>query len=152
MKNERGTPMKRLLCVILVLCLFPAYALCVDFDSFNAYAAVFGATEIDPSKALEAKGLTICTVGAQRVTFSEHEDGSLKRIFIEGDGVDFLAYSMAAIMMFDPSSDNYAVNAGQLLSAFLLSRTQSESAGETVEGNVFLIQAQNKGFVFTIGK
>lgn len=142
--------MKRLVCVLLILCVLPVCAFGIDFDGFNQYAEVFGAKEIDPSSAIQANGLSFCSVGGQRVTFSE-DDGALKRIFIEGDGVDFLAYSMAAIMMFD-SSENYSANAGQLLSAFLLSRSENESYGTTVSGCLFLIQKQDKGYVFTIGK
>lgn len=143
--------MKKLACIILTLCLLPVCAFGIDFDGFNQYAEVFGANTINSSTAIQTNGLAICTIGSQRVTFSEDE-GELKRIFIEGDGIDFLAYSMAAIMMFDQASENYTANAGQLLSAFLLSRSEKESCGTTVSGHLFLIQKQDKGYVFTIGK
>jgi hypothetical protein len=143
--------MKRLACLFLVVFLLPACACALDLDSFNTYAAVFGEAELSESGAISANGLTVIKAGACRVTFSEDGD-TLKRIIVEGDGVPFLAYSMAAIMQFDPDSANYADNAGQLLSAFLLCRSSGEGAGKTVSGNTIYLQRSDTAFLFTVGK
>ena len=143
--------MKRMISLLLVLCLFPVCACALDLDSFNEYAEIFGESSLDESKGISANGLTIFMGKPCNVTFSE-EEGVLKRIIVDGDGASFLAYSMAAIMAFDPSSENYAANAGQLLSAFLLCRTSGESYGKISTGELLLIQKQDNGYFFTVGK
>lgn len=149
--KERGMNMKRIACLILVACLLPVCAFALDLDNFNTYASIFGESELSANGALSANGLTIIKAGTCRITFNE-DGNTLKRIIVEGDGVSFLAYSMAAIMQFDPDSANYASNAGQLLSAFLLCRTNGEGMGNTVSGNLIYIQKSDSAYYFTIGK
>ena len=151
MKGEMK--MKRFLCVLLVCLMVVPSAFALDLEDFNMYAYIFGEEELDASKAISASGLIMIDRTSCRVTFSEDDNG-IKRIIVDGDGIPLLAYSMAAIMTFDSDSSHFSANAGQLLSAFLMSRNGETQQGQIANRNFFLIEKKedNKGFFFTIGR
>ena len=150
--NERGMKMKRFVCALLVLCLIPVCAFCVDLDEFNMYASIFGEEELDADSGQTQDSRTFYRPGDCIVAFNE-KGSSVNSIMVNGDGIPFLAYSMAAIMYFDPSSENYSANAGQFFSTFLLCRNKSEeSYGSLVNGEYIVVEKIDKGYMFIVGK
>ena len=130
--------MKRLLCAVLVLILLPVLAVASDFEEFNLYASVLGANELDPEKSRSSDVYTQYEQDGCSVGF-EMKDGSVSSVFIDGDGVSFLAYCCAALHIFDPDGSATS-NHGQLLTAYLLSKNADEySAGQTTNGKYFFV-------------
>lgn len=143
--------MKRFLCALMILCLVPVCAFCADLDDFNMYASIFGEEEIDSKTLTKYPPYSMYNASGCTVAFYE-DGGKVTRIIVEGDGDAFFAYSMAAIMFFDSSSEDFAENAGQLLSSFLLCRNSSEgSAGQTKTGEIIYVEKAEKGYRFIVG-
>ena len=146
MKGE--SIMKRFLCVLIVFLLIVPSAFAVDYAGFSDIAAVFGASELDPSNGKQVGGniqfiLDNCSVG-----FSE-ENGELKAVFIDGKGDSFIAYCCAAFYLLDPDGDRMA-NYGQFITAYLLAHTTENeyTYGTTSNGIIFFIQPGNDSFSF----
>ena len=151
MKNE-GDGMKRFLCALLVLCLIPVCVSAADFSDFNMYAYLFGEEEIDFASGVASGNFVICHSDGCTVSYKE-EDGEVKTIVVEGDGLPFVAYAMAAIMFFEPDSSSYIINAGRFLSAFLLFRRDHEPVTRQVTLDTYFgIRDSEKGFLVLVGK
>lgn len=143
--------MKRLLCAVLVLILLPVLAVASDFDDFNTFASVLGANELDPEKSRSSDVYTQYEQDGCSVGF-ETENGSIKSVFIDGDGVSFLAYCCAAIHIFDPDGSATS-NHGQFLTSYLLSKNADEySAGQTTNGKYFFVTYENGQYSFMLVK
>lgn len=150
MKGEISV--KRIICALLILFMLPACAFALDLDDFNMCAYIFGEPEIDPSSGKTVKNYVMFESDGCTVSFKE-ENGTIMNISVNGDGVPFLAYSMAAIMVFDPDSANLTSNAGQLLSMFLMNRKESEETyGTIAAGGFFAIGKNENGYIFIVGK
>lgn len=140
--------MKKLFCVLLILCLLPACALGVDTDSFNDFASVFGAPELKDG-TYDGKYTTFLSEGCS-VYFREMEDDLI--IYVAGSGENFIAYCIASIMYMEPDSAAFSYNCGQFLSIFLLTRTGEEHTSFTQAGNLLLVQKRDDGYVFAVNR
>ena len=143
--------MKRLLCVLLILCVLPVCASALDLDEFNTCSVVMGASELDIANAKIAGQYTGFIQDNCFIYFDE-EGGKLKNIFIDGQGDSFLAYCCAAIHVFDLNGDKTR-NYGQLLIMYMLSHTEEgHRTGQTSNGTFFFMEQSEKGFMFMIGE
>ena len=142
--------MKRFLCTLLVLCLIPVCVSAVDLSDFNMYAYIFGEDEIDLSAGRTSKAFTIYESNGCTIAFKE-EDGEIKTIVVEGDGLPFVSYAMAAIMFFAPDSSDFVLNSGRFLSQFLMFRRKQETEMGTLStGANFQITTSDKGALFMV--
>lgn len=140
--------MKRIACVLCILCLLPVAASADRLGDFNLYAQAFGEPIL--SGGQDNGKYTVYESDGCRISFQE---GETVRIYVEGDGIPFLAYAMAAVMAFDPSAGNYTRNAGRFFSLFLLSRSDTETHAEYTEtGGLMGIRRKDSGFLFYVGK
>lgn len=152
MKNERGIYMKKLLCLLLALCLLPACAFAVSVEDFNMYASIFGEPELDTSSGKTSNSYIFFESEDCIISFKE-ENGEIKTIIVNGDGIPFIVYSMAAIMAFDQDSSNFTDNAGRFMTMFLLNRTATETeTGYLPAGYYYAFSKDERGYVFLIGK
>ena len=151
MMNERGMDMKKLLCLLLALCLLPACAFAVDIDDFNTYAYVFDVPELGESVG-ESNGYVFYESDGCIISLKE-ENGEINSVVINGDGISFMAYAMAAIMVIDSDSSHLSDNAGQFISMFMMNRNkEKETYGYLAAGGFFVISKNDKGYIFLAGK
>lgn len=148
--------MKRFIAVFLICMMVIPSAFALETDEFNMYSSIFGASEISNGSEREnEKGkFSSFTSDGCNIIFREL-DSSLKSIGVYGEGDKFLAYSSAAIMMFDPSSGNRTSNFGQLLMSYLMqcgSPSAENSMGTTGTGVMFGISYKDDQFSFVISK
>lgn len=143
--------MKKPLIIIVLLCFICSIATAETIHDFDVKAIVCGESSIDLSTAVELNGMTMYKAGDCQVVFKMKGD-EIERIYVMGDGVQFLAYSMAAVMTFDPSTDNLSENAGRLFSLFIFARTDPEQYGKILTGETFTVQQYNGAYLFTIGE
>lgn len=122
----------------------------LDLSEFNMYASVFGEPEFT-TDGTYVDGYTLYKADGCTVAFWD-ENLTITRIAVIGDGVPFLAYSMAAIMFFCPDSAYYTENAGNLFSSFILARSNGDQYGATNTGMMFAIQKRESDYMFIIGK
>ena len=139
--------MKKVILIALVLCLLFSCAYADMKEDFNSNTVVFGSLPLLDSMAKEKGEYTIYEVKGCKITFKGEE-----RIFVQGEGTEFLAYSMAAILTFEPGKGNFKDNAGLLLAYYLLSRDGTQQTWTTPGGLLALIQPDEKEFIFAIGK
>lgn len=143
--------LKRIICLVVSLCLLPVFAHALDLSEFNAFASVLGSPEVNESE-LKTAGKYKGTSSQGCNLYFEEIGSALNSIFINGEGTDFLAYCCAAIHAFDPNGDTTS-NHGQLLTMYFLARTQTEhQTGQTSNGLFFFIEPSDNGFLFLIGK
>lgn len=138
--------MKRILCIVLILCAICSVAFADIEEDFNTMIGVFGCKLLLPSQRTEKNGYVIYDSGECLVTFKGQD-----RIFIEGKGDLFVPYCMAAIFVFE-SADTFQEECKRFLPYYLMARDGTEQSYKTSSGYVFIIQKSEKGLVFTIGK
>ena len=139
--------MKKVICIVVLLCLVCSVAVADIADDFNTLIGVFGCKLLLPTQRTEKNGYVIYENDDCIATFKSDE-----RIFIEGKGDLFVPYCMAAIMTFETETSTFKENCGRFLPYYLLARDGTEQSSTTTSGYTFLIQKSNKGLVFTIGK
>ena len=144
--------MKKIICILLVLCIFPVCAFALDLDEFNVFASVVGVSELDINEAKVSDFHYGFVKEGCKIYIDEKVKGKIDGIYIIGKGDSFLAYCCAAIHVFDQhtsSSSNY----GQLLTMYLMAHTTEEyQAGETQNGYLFFIQKTDGEYMFLIGE
>ena len=144
--------MKRFLCVLIVCLMVAPAAFATDFSDFSIYAELFGAHEVKESDGDVRDDCIRFVQDGCAITF-RIDDGEIGFAMITGDGDAFLAYSLAAIMQFDPETKNAAENGGQLLLYYLMGKAKDgEHLGQTVSGKVFQVEKTDEGFSFSIIK
>ena len=145
--------MRKLIAVILIICILPTCAFALDLTAFNTNAYICGEKEgLDESKGNQSDPYIIFSANDCLIGFLEEND-QISNIVVQGDGSHFLAYAMAAIMVFVGDNDLFAENAGTLLSCFLLVRgSGKEKMFYTTAGQVIYIRPHNDEYFFTVGK
>ena len=151
--------MMKFIAVIIsaAIILIASSASALDLENFNAYAAVFGASEIDLSAADTVGLYSQIEKDNCEIIFKAYEDEKLSDrvqfIFITGTGDNFLAYSAAAILHYAPNGDRIN-DLGQLITSYLLARDNAgPHQGKISSGDYFSIEKQEDGkFLFMIGE
>lgn len=138
--------MRKIVCTALIICFLPVCSLAADLTEFNANAVALGEKAISESDGTKTGDVIIYTVGDCSLTFDETV------ITIQGDGTSFLAYAMAAIMVYDHNPDTFTDNAGKLFSAFLLAKNNGLQHQMLSTGSFFFINNTDYGFLFVIGR
>ena len=147
----KGDCMKRIICVLLILCMIPAFSFAVDLDEFNTFSSVLGASELDMNEA-KVSGKHIGFVKDGCNVYIDEVNGKIDGIYIQGQGDSYLAYCCAAVHVFDPNG-NTTQNHGQVLTMYLMAHETNEyMTGQTQNGYYFFIQKQDNGFFFLIGE
>lgn len=139
--------MKRFLCVLVLVCLVLSCAYADNVKEFSEYAVVFGSLPPLDSMSEQDGEYTVYTVKGCKITFKGDE-----RIFVQGDGVDFLAYCMSAIMTFEPDGKKLKDNAGLLFGNYLLSRGGDMKTWDTAGGLTAMIKPDETEVIFAVGK
>ena len=142
--------MKKFMCIAIIICILPVCSFAVDLTEFNTNAMVCGEEAIDESTAVITDTITTYTAGNCKFGFKE-ENNEISRIIIQGNGISFLAYAMAAIMVFDDSPDSFVENSGKLFTAFLLLRSSDEQYNRISTGQLILLKHIDDEYFFTIG-
>ncbi len=145
--------MKKLIAVILIICILPTWAFALDLTAFNTNAYICGEKErLDESTGKQADPYIVFTANDCLIGFQEEND-TITHIVVQGDGSHFLAYAMAAILVFVGDYKSFNENAGALLSCFLLARGGDKGqALYTTTGQAIYIQPHNDEYFFTIGQ
>ena len=143
--------MKRVICIVLIACLIPACSFAIDLRDFNLNAMVLGEEAIDTASTVVSGKFITVSAGGCNFGFEE-EENRISRIIVMGKGESFLAYAMASIMTFDDSSESFVENAGKLLVAFFLVRSEKTQLANTSAGQLFLIEQLGDDYYFTIGR
>ena len=143
--------MRKAIAIALIVCLVPACSYALDLSKFNANAVMLGESEIDLSTEGRLGNYITYTSNGCRIGFVEHEN-QITNVLLDGDGVSFLAYAMAAIMLFDDNADTFRDNAGKLLAAYLLLRTSDRQYDIISTGQAFILMRVDDACVFTIGR
>lgn len=146
--------MKRFFVLLLACLMIVPFALASDLSDFNAYAYVFGASEIEDgtSSVIEGQDVEDFSSDGCRIVFMK-KDGDLSSIVVVGQGDKFLAYCAAAIHQFDGSSENRTTNFGNLLSIYLLSlggEVGENHSGFTVSNEIMTMTRTDEGCQFVI--
>lgn len=147
MQNERGMFMKRVLCVLVFACFVLSCAYADNVHEFSEYALVFGSLPPLDSMSEQDGEYTVYTVKDCKITFKGEES-----IFVQGNGVDFLAYCMSAIMTFEPDAGKLKDNAGLLFGNFLLSRGGDMKTWDTAGGLTAMLKPDETEVIFAVGK
>ena len=143
--------MKRVACVLLLLCLIPVCAFAIDIDEFNAFASVLGASELNMEES-KTSGIHTGFMKDDCKIYFDEIDGKLDGIYVDGQGDSFLAYCCAALHLFDPDGQT-SINHGQLLTMYLMAhKTDNYQTGQTQNGYYFFMEKQDGGFFFMIGE
>ena len=143
--------MKKLVCILLILCVLPAWAFALDLSEFNLFASILGAPELEMKNA-KTSGKHTGFIQNDCYIYIDESNGKIDGIYIDGKGDEYLAYCCAAIHVFDPTGDT-TKNHGQLLSMYLMAHTQAEhQTGQTGSGYFFFIEPSDNGFFFLIGE
>lgn len=144
--------MKKFIAILLACLMIVPSAFAVDLNTFNLYAGLFGAPEISEADG-DARDDVIQFKQAGCTITIRHENGKINLGLVQGDGDAFLAYCLAMIMEFDPSSVNVAHNGGQLLLYYLMGKEEpGKHMGQTVSGCYFTVEQEGEGYSFTIMK
>lgn len=143
--------MKRLLCVILFLCVIPVVASATDYiDRFNDYAAVFGLRGVE-GNGQTVKGKTMYVVDGSYVGFQENENtGELYSMFVSGEGDNLLIYTISAICVMENTTDNFSDNCGLLLTHYLTCRMKQETVYFSSKGGLTVLIESYNGKYMTI--
>lgn len=144
MKGEKK--MKRFLCLVMFVCLIVSCAYADNESDFNEYAMTFGSLPLLETMATTNGDYKIYEFNGCKVTFKGEE-----RIFVQGDGIDFLAYCLSAIMTFEQDS-TLKDNSGLLFAFYLLSRDGTQQSWTTPGGLVALVQQDGQEYLFAIGE
>jgi hypothetical protein len=143
-------PVRKLLCLILACLLSVSSAAAAGLEDFSVYAEIFGAHEVENGDARDQYIRFVQEDGCA-VTF-ELDGGEINMALVDGEGEAFLAYCLAAILQFDPDTKNATVNAGQLLTSYLLARGDGEEhTGVIASGNLFILRPNGDAWRFMIG-
>lgn len=145
--------MKRFVVLLITAVLITSTAYAIDHEKFSIYSELFGASDIDDSKAEKSDDRIRYYQDGCIITF-RHKDGKIVSALIKGDGDKFLAYCYGIMMQFDTDSSHAAQNGGQLLGYYLMSHgdMQDEHLGFTVSGCSFTLKKEDEGFSFVIVK
>ena len=145
--------MKKLVAAIMIICILPACSFALDLTAFNANAYVCGEKEmLDETTGKQADPYIVFQANGCLIGFQEEND-KITQIVVQGDGSHFLAYAMAAILVFADDYKSFNENAGTLLSCFLLARSgEKGQALYTTTGQAIYIQPHNDEYFFTIGQ
>lgn len=145
--------MRKMIAVILIICIIPTWAFALDLTAFNANAYICGEKEmLDESTGKQSDPYIIFSANDCLIGFKE-ENNTITNIVVQGDGSHFLAYAMAAIMVFIDDYKLFNENAGILLSCFLLARGgDKEQVLYITSGQAIYIRPHNNEFFFTIGQ
>ena len=148
MKNE-GENVKRFICVLLALCLFPVCVFAVENENFSIYSLVFGGHDIKDYEPTIKDNIHIYQMDGCALYFRV-ENNEINSLLIKGTGDYFLSYSYAALLVFDPDTSHAAFNGGQLLGAYLMSSDSEEHYGYTYTNCTFSVRKEGEGYTFTI--
>ena len=143
--------MKKVIAIALIICLVPACSYALDLSEFNANAVMLGEKEIDLSTEGRLGNYITYTSNGCQIGFVEQEN-QISNVLLDGDGVSFLAYAMAAIMLFDDNANTFRENAGKLLAAYLLLRTSDRQYDIISTGQAFVLMRIDDACIFTIGR
>ena len=144
--------MKKFIILLLACMMLVPSAFALDLYNFNLYASLFGAKEVSEADGDARDNMIRFIQDGCTITF-KHENGKITFALIQGDGDAFLAYCLATIMEFDPSSANVANNGGQLLLYYLMGKSEpGDHMGQTVSGCYFQIDREGEGYSFIISK
>lgn len=143
--------MKRLLCVILILCVIPVVASATDYiDRFNDYAAVFGLRGVE-GNGQTVKSKTMYIVDGSYVGFQEDENtGELSSIFVSGEGDNLLIYTISAICVMENTTNHFSDNCGLLLTQYLMCRMKQETVYFSTKGGLFVLVEPYNGEYMTV--
>lgn len=143
--------MRKLFALILIVFLIPVCSFAVDLTEFNVNAIVLGEEAIDESTELQAGGFITYSANGCKIGIKE-ENNEIVRFVVQGDGIPFIAYSMAAIMVIDNNDASFSENAGKLMTSFFLLRSSDEQYNVISTGQVILLKHINGEYFFTIGR
>ena len=155
MKGEMK--MKRFLCVLLACLIIAPSAFAIDVTDFNMYAEIFGGTEIKDGveTQLESGVFTEYKADGCRIIFRE-TDGSIKTIYVIGEGESFILYSCAALMFVDNETANASKNMGNFLLGYLMAKGSENSdphMSQTLSGSLFGVNKEDEGgYMFMVMK
>ena len=131
-------------------------AFALDLTEFNVYASVFGQSKLSNGRIDENENGVFTTFNLDDCKIIILEvDSSLKTIGVYGNGDKFLAYSSAAMMLFDPSTENRASNFGQFFISYLMnlgSPSEKGRVGIIGSGDMFGVSYEDDMFTFLISK
>ena len=139
--------MKRLASLFILIVTLFSCATAENVDDFNEYAVMFGSLPMIDSLASKDGEYTVYNVSGCKISFKGNE-----RIFVQGDGSDFLAYCMSAVMTFEPNSKTFKENAGLVFAFYLLSRDGTQQTYNTAGGLTVMLMKDSNEFIFAIGK
>ena len=156
--------MKRFICALLILCLIPSFAfgmptveqmiaslngsVPIDLESFNDYAAVFGVSEISMDSGVDEEGCWMFEADGVALGFF-HEAENVTSVVVEGDGIPFLMYCMAAIL--SGNAEYLERDAGYFFSMYLLTRANGEEHyNKTTLMRTMYLAPSEKGYRFII--
>lgn len=139
--------MKRIVCLILIVCLFPVCASALDLEVFNTFAGVFGEPELSGG-VVDGKRTTFECDGCS-VQFMD-ENGKTYCIYVVGTGDSFVRYSAAAIMTLYPDSSTFAYNCGQFMSAYLFAKEGEDGESLSAAGHLMLVRKRKTDYVFAV--
>ena len=151
MKNERGTPMKRVLCVLLALCVLPVFANASPFDSFCGYVYAIGKTDFDDSQKTVKDGRDVYTTATGLVVF-QLDSGTLKTISVCGYGDEFLVNVFAAICTVEGGATNLLDNYSEFMMRYFEAHTGEKQTSMTKGGFVYIVRPFNDGYMFIISR
>ena len=143
--------MKRILCIVLIACIFPACAFAVDLSEFNSHLEFLGNEAIDETTAVVGDEFITFSAGNCKLGFKE-EGNEISRVVFQGDGASFLAYALAIIMTFEEDIQSITEDAGKLLAAYLRARDGEEQYYYISSKKLFIIKQYGNEYLFTIGK
>ena len=144
--------MKKFLCLLLILCILPVCAFAGYLDVFNIYAKVMEVPQLDESMKVSGKNnMDIYRSDMCTIAFSLKSSGYPECIIVEGNDINFFAYSLASLMYFDDMK-YFSAYAASLLSDAMMCRSGGEktrrfadnlaysiSKSETTEGNLLIV-------------
>lgn len=134
---------------MIIICLIPVCSFAATISDFNVNALICGESSLDESTAKPFSDMTMYTAGDCSISFKMSGD-NIERIYVQGDGISFLAYSMAAVRCFDDSLDDLIENSGRLFSVYLLARQGEDQYGKTMTGEMFAFSPYNDEYIFMI--
>ena len=143
--------MKKLIAVLLIMIMIPVCSCAATISDFNVNALICGESSLDESTAKPFSDMTMYTAGGCSISFKMDGD-NIEKIYVQGDGISFLAYSMAAVRCFDDSLDDLIENSGRLFSVYLLARQGEDQFGKILTGEMFAVSPYKNEYIFMITK
>ena len=145
--------MKRLFCLLLILCFLPAFAVAFDpdFFSFCGYAYSIGNIDFDDSQKSVADDMTVYQTKTGYVGFRYASD-VLQSISVYGTGDELLIYAFAAICTVEGSASNINDNFSVFLRHYFQAHAGGEQIGTTKGGCVFSVRPYENGYMFVINR